>query len=319
MCNATIALRTKWTANEVLLLNTVQTVSGTFSFLGSSFIICCFLAFPHLRKFAFRLVFALSLSDVFLCISAFLGNPVSCSAACTVQGFIMQWFNVSSVLWTTAISFVLFMCAIRGHRVEKIEAHENKLRLFCWLVPLFIATIPLMANSYEDTGGWCWISGRGAGGTAQRLFLFFFPVWTAIGFNCFVYYKVIRLVQLVTRFQMDEARPETYPTVGGAAGRTGGQSDRSKMLSAINRLRFYPLVLIGCWFFPTINRLQNFADPENPVVWLACVSVGLSSLNGFFNALVYGFTPGVRHALRKSLPILSLTLSLSPKVVHPYC
>ena len=140
-----------------------------------------------------------------------------------------------------------------------------------------------MSSSYESSGGWCWISGKDAGGIAQRLLLFYIPVWTAVSFNCFVYYKVIKRIRLVSRSQQpgDE-----------------NSGDLSKILAMINRLKLYPLILVICWIFPTINRIQNFADFYHPQVWLSGIAVGLSSLNGCFNALVYGFTPGVRAALK---------------------
>lgn len=282
-CDPLFDAHAKWTETEKDLINIVQLVSGSLSFSGSLFIVSCFIAFPSLRKFAFRLVFFLSLSDVFSSISSFFGDPPTCSALCYIQGFTQQWFQVSSVLWTTAIAFTLYMSAVKGKVVDEIEIHEFKIKLFCWGVPLVLATIPFMTSSYENTGGWCWISGRGAGGTVQRMLLFYVPIWVAVGFNCYVYYKVIRIIRLVTRNQV-------------------GAADLGKVLSMINRLKLYPLILIVCWIMPTVNRFQNLADPGNPVVWLACTAVGLSSLQGMWNALVYGFTPGVKAALRKALP-----------------
>jgi len=47
-------------------------VVGTFSFLGSISIICCYIAFPALRKLAFTLVLFMSIADVMAAVGDFL-------------------------------------------------------------------------------------------------------------------------------------------------------------------------------------------------------------------------------------------------------
>lgn len=48
---------------EATAVNTIAYVLGSLSFLGSAFIVACFLAFKSRRTFGFRLVFLLSLND----------------------------------------------------------------------------------------------------------------------------------------------------------------------------------------------------------------------------------------------------------------
>ena len=102
-CNATVSAEGALQPWESDVINTIQIITGACSLTGSVFIVTCFLCFPQLRKFAFRLVFALSLSDVGASLSSFFGNPASCSALCYAQAFTQQYFQVASVLWTTAI------------------------------------------------------------------------------------------------------------------------------------------------------------------------------------------------------------------------
>ena len=76
-----------WEPWETDVINSIQVATGACSLIGSLFIVFCFAAFPQLRKFAFRLVFFLSISDVGASVSSFFGNPTSCSALCYVQAF----------------------------------------------------------------------------------------------------------------------------------------------------------------------------------------------------------------------------------------
>ena len=114
-CNATVSAEGALQPWESDVINTIQIITGACSLTGSVFIVTCFLCFPQLRKFAFRLVFALSLSDVGASLSSFFGNPASCSALCYAQAFTQQYFQVASVLWTTAIGACFYACSRAQH------------------------------------------------------------------------------------------------------------------------------------------------------------------------------------------------------------
>ena len=61
----------------------------------------------------------------------------------------------------------------------------------------------------------------------------------------------------------------------------------------VRRLRLYPLILVFCWTFATVNRLQNVVDPTNPQFMLYLLHVSTRSLQGILNAVVYGFNSHV--------------------------
>lgn len=57
------APRSDLAPGEVTAVSTIAYVLGSLSFLGSAFIVACFLAFKSRRTFGFRLVVLLSLND----------------------------------------------------------------------------------------------------------------------------------------------------------------------------------------------------------------------------------------------------------------
>ena len=69
-----------------------------------------------------------------------------------------------------------------------------------------------------------------------------------------------------------------------------------KYASLIRRLQFYPLILVVCWFWGTVNRLQNAFSPDNAVYWLYFLQGTFRSLQGLLNAVAYGTQPQVREA-----------------------
>lgn len=49
-------------------------------------------------------------------------------------------------------------------------------------------------------------------------------------------------------------------------------------LQALNRWGYYPLILIGSWFFGTINRIHDFIEPGHKIFWLSVLDVGMAAL-----------------------------------------
>ena len=55
------------------------------------------------------------------------------------------------------------------------------------------------------------------------------------------------------------------------------------------KLQYFPIVLIFCWSFATIHRIYNIFSSKNTIdFYLEFFHVTFISLNGFFNALIYG-------------------------------
>ncbi|XP_066374724.1 G-protein coupled receptor 1-like [Miscanthus floridulus] len=57
------------------ILDAVGTGAAALSLVGSSFIVLCYLLFRELRKFSFKLVYYLAVSDMFCSLFTILGGP----------------------------------------------------------------------------------------------------------------------------------------------------------------------------------------------------------------------------------------------------
>jgi len=63
----------------------------------------------------------------------------------------------------------------------------------------------------------------------------------------------------------------------------------------LQRIKFYPFVLFGCYLFATIRRFAEWADEDHLAPFgIAACQVFTSALLGTCNAILYGFTPVVR-------------------------
>lgn len=60
------------------------------------------------------------------------------------------------------------------------------------------------------------------------------------------------------------------------------------MREHIKPLRLYPIIYLVCSIFGLINRIQNAANPGNPVFGLAILHAIFAPLQGVLNAVAYG-------------------------------
>lgn len=260
-----------FSAEQNQALSAVRIVGSTVSMCGSGFIILMFLAFSDLRKFAFRLVVMLSVCDLILGFGIYLGDGNVDNSLCRFQAFVIQFGSMGEVFWTAVIAYSIREVVLIQPRNVRIEDKMNTYHMFVWGTAFVSSILPFFSNSYGDADGWCWISKYGdhspTWGTFWRMICFYIPLWVTIVFIIVVYRKTLRVL------------------------------DRTA--ENFKRMRWYPLVLIVIYFFATLDRVwQLFADANYE---LCVFRVFFASLAGFFNALIYGWTPAVQDKFRTCL------------------
>lgn len=187
------------------------------------------------------------------------------------------------MLWSVSIAFTLYKAFLKedaNFSSQHIYKHAWTYNGVCWGFPALMTLLPLSTESYGDTGGWCWLVNDDAGIT-WRFFQFYLPLWAAVGFNAYVYYGVHRKLVLLNEEAIASGNPMTTDT------------------SLIERIKFYPLVLIVCWFFGSINAVWESTGSVN--YFLNCLTIFFSSAMPIGNALVYGFTPAVSNRVKHGM------------------
>ena len=274
-------------ASQQDTLTVLSAVFSTFSVLGSSLIIASYVLFPNLRKFSFKLVLWLSVSDLFNQAQSYFGSPVDRHIQCQLQAAGMQFWSVGSFLWTAAIAFVL-----RSTVIEKradIEGHYKKMHIIIWSTAALTMLVPCW--KYGPSGSWCWIEADDLEGKILRFVCYYFPLWFTIGYNSFCYVSVIKFlkrVQLLANSMRD-----------------GSASQPRFEMKAISRLGWYPSILIITHTFGTINRIQNWIEPHRPLFFLYVLHVVTSSSMGMLNCIAYGVNQSVRTAWCDKFPFLT--------------
>mmetsp|Transcript_2240 Transcript_2240/g.5204 ORF Transcript_2240/g.5204 Transcript_2240/m.5204 type:complete len:324 (-) Transcript_2240:105-1076(-) len=264
-------------------LTIITQVFSSLSVCGSLFIILSFLLFPNLRKFSYRLVFWLSVSDLLNQCSTYFGSPNEHTAECFIQAGVNQFFSIASFFWTVAIAFVLRSTVI--FKRADIESSYQRMHLAIWLPALLLTLVP--AWKYGTTGAWCWISGDDNVGKVLRFVCYYIPLWFAIGYNGFAYISVIRYLKRLQRLAESMRNSTNQPQFE---------------MKSVAKLGWYPLILVFCYLWGTINRIQNWVRPDNPIFWFFVIHTITKSLTGFLNSIAYGLNQSVRSAWWEAMP-----------------
>ncbi|GAB2296626.1 glycolytic proteins transcriptional activator gcr1 [Dionaea muscipula] len=284
---ATVPAVGSLTANERQILAAVNMRASSLSLVGSGFIVLCYVLFKELRKFSFKLIFFLALSDMLCSFFSIVGDP-STGFFCYAQGYSTHFFCVASFLWTTTIAFTLHRTVVQ-HKTD-VEDLEPMFHLYVWGTSVVMTVIRSIGNHHHGhLGAWCWTE-TGWAGKVAHLLTFYAPLWGAILYNGVTYFQVIQMLRNATLMAV------------GMSDRAY-QSDAWMDTRALNRLGYYPLILIGSWVFGTINRMHDFVEPGHKIFWLSLLDVGTSALMGLFNSIAYGLNASVRRAIFERLDL----------------
>lgn len=247
-------------------------ISSTISLIGCTFILYVYFKYKELQGPAYKLISILVSFDILHCIAFMIPTYTekSGSTLCICQAFAVTSVTLASIIWTSVISFFLYLTVVKK---QSCESYINKALVICVIFCVIASFIPLTTTDiegYAHNEGWCWIEDE-----EIRLFVLYIPLWIVIAFNAVTYMVVIKHIRIESSLH-----PELY--------RIGE--------SMIRKLKMYPIILIVSFLPATFLRiLQCFSEGSyEEIVIFASIFI---CLHGFFNSIVYGCTKNVRSTL----------------------
>ena len=100
------------------------------------------------------LLLSIDLQDI----EAMDNNEINVTVQCYIQAVGNSFFELSSVLWTSAIAYTLYLSVMWQMRPEQIEARFPRFLIMCWGVPAILSGLPFIDHAYGVAGSWCWIT-----------------------------------------------------------------------------------------------------------------------------------------------------------------
>lgn len=265
-------------SEEVDTVVAINIVTSSLSFLGSLFVILVYCGFSEVRSYSFRLILYMSICDLFLSFANLLGPMDSSDAMCTAQAVLISYFGLASIIWSAILALSLYLFVVKQNM--QVPDFELKFAVFSFGFPILMTFLPFSTDSYGDQYGQCWIDLGDAAGAAWAVVQFYIPLWFTVLFNSYCFYLAYRELKVLIE------------GVGNMP-----EEERQLKLNNVKRLKYYPLVLVICWFFASINAIYMLANPRDPSLGLIILDQGMGSLQGFLNAVIYGLNPTVKLAL----------------------
>ncbi|KAG2386622.1 hypothetical protein C9374_002366 [Naegleria lovaniensis] len=242
-----------------------------------------------------RLVLYLSISDLFASLSyaiSLFGISLEYEWCCTLQGFLMTCFEVSSVLWSTCICLQLFL-SVTPHFSE--ERHKRRkilleiaFHIICWIFPLVYTIVVLFTDQFnrvDNLQQWCWI-----GLHHDRSPFLNFRFFTFLLVYICVVLCAVFFLGLCICFRMHRRKKSNYEILS--------LDDQYQHLGKKTIINFVLILLafVITWIPAFINRLiesivvaqTTSASMISGIFWLDLVQAITNPLQGFLNMIFYG-------------------------------
>eukprot|EP01017_Pseudomicrothorax_dubius_P036483 TRINITY_DN5227_c0_g1_i4.p1 TRINITY_DN5227_c0_g1~~TRINITY_DN5227_c0_g1_i4.p1 ORF type:complete len:198 (+),score=23.79 TRINITY_DN5227_c0_g1_i4:458-1051(+) len=134
---------------------------------------------------------------------------------------------------------------------------------------------PFLTDDYGPAGGWCWIRLRKdqlTRGMIMSLVFFYIPLWVAVVYNLRTYMKVVEFLREYLDERLDQ--------------------------KLVRRISLFPMILVVCWSFATIDKFYNFFGKKKFI--LTALHIAFSCMQGLLNAIVYGMNKTIQLVLQES-------------------
>ena len=128
-----------------------------------------------------------------------------------------------------------------------VESRERRMIWVCWGLPLLLMLLPETTRSYGDSGPFCWVKGDTGADQAWRFLIFYLWLWAGVAYIVWVYWKIHQSFK-----GMDELDPSSVEYQQAVARK-----------ATIDRMKYYPMALIVCYFWASIDRLYSSVE-SNP-------------------------------------------------------
>ncbi|TAQ85797.1 hypothetical protein B7494_g5889 [Chlorociboria aeruginascens] len=248
------------------------------------------------RKPINRLVFYASLGNMFTNVAtliavAAMDDPNS--AACQLQGFLIQMFMPADAYWTLAMAMNVFLTFRWHYGASELRNLEKWYAIGCYGVPLVPALVYVFAVSgsnrhmYGNATLWCWLSPEW---DILRILTFYMPVWIAIMITLGIYIWAGRIIfntrtelQIFIRPRSRQCLRSTHKSNAGASANTAAWS-----YTKVAFLFFVALMVT--WVPSSANRVYSLAYPGRISIPLEFASALVLPLQGFWNTVVYILT-----------------------------
>ncbi|EAS07277.1 7 transmembrane receptor (secretin family) protein (macronuclear) [Tetrahymena thermophila SB210] len=249
---------------------------SVISLILSILVIFAYFKFKKIKSFPFKLIMLLCVADSFNSLAYFfvLFHVEDNYNLCQVQGFFIQYSNVSSFVVTSVIALNVLLTIVYNR--QNPEKYTKYYLFVSFVIPLIIAVIPAIAGKYKNEAPfYCWLDQKDYSYYVVFAFVFFYGVlWVSVLFFIFCLIRVYRYIKFVG---LERPAAQFY----------------KKLLN-------FPVIMMICWLPSTINRIIDwFNEDYSTHQWTYFMHICFDILASILNVCIYGFNEQVRREFRR--------------------
>ncbi|XP_072032946.1 cyclic AMP receptor-like protein A isoform X2 [Amphiura filiformis] len=260
----------------------VKKAMASLSLIGCFFMIFVIWLFRKYTLFVQRLILYLTVAAFFDSTAHLMAKVHPDGPLCDFEAWWLSFWEWVVLLWVSCITLNMYLISVK--MIPRAEKYEMLYHLVSWGIALLMSLLPFIGNHYGPAGAWCWIREDSSNATVWRFFMWYGPLFVLIIVMFVAYSYIIYVLKKKVRSWQGTYEPEI-------------ERSRQLIKSEIKPLTSYPFIYLALSVFPLINRIQNAANPGNPVFALVLLHALSSPLVGAVNAVVYGMDAETRSRL----------------------
>jgi len=266
------------TDQELNIIKYSDMISSMISSLSAFSVLIVYFKLTNLHKNSIiKSIFYLNLANFFNSLANSLGPFfVSNPQLCSVFGSISVYSSYSSNLWLTIIAHVFYNMV--KQQSDKIIVGQNthvKYLLVGFALPVIVTAIGIHYGWFGSYWGiTCTINTEEDASQLFTAYVYGIYLPTSLTFVVMSGFYLKSLMYLRSFADPSLARKICYETV------------------------LYPIVFFLGYIFLVVSSLVNNME-GNDIFWLELVALILRRLQGFFDAVIYGYNPQVRSEVAK--------------------
>ncbi|KAJ5080062.1 hypothetical protein M0811_14211 [Anaeramoeba ignava] len=222
---------------------TATIIGASLGLIGALLIIIIFLYFKENKIFYRKLVFILSIYDLFQSITYLLpGN--SDQNLCEIQYYLLAISATTSQFWSASISVISYLKVVKEIDDKKLNKIHKWFHLIMLIPIIILIIIAAYSHDYNDSKTyWC-------ASTTQIYLIFIYGFNWIYVINCLVFY-ILTIIQL----------KKVFKSISSDHSFSSLTAQKNQLWIQI-RMSLIPLIQIIIMIPATIRRLRNIIDPS---------------------------------------------------------
>lgn len=130
-----------YSRTEQIILKITFFTLNIISFLSCFLVFILYIRKPNLRKDVYKLILFLQISDAIYSLDCALSifDSYKYEEFCKIQAFVLNWFDLSSLIWTMIIARCIHLSIKEERYFFDIQKNLNKLLMIAFVLPCLVS------------------------------------------------------------------------------------------------------------------------------------------------------------------------------------